>query len=175
MADDVPRVKSETAFSPAEAFERNLGLVTKDEQQKLAGCLVAIAGCGGVGGAHAYTLARLGIGRFRLTDPDTFSLANFNRQIGATMDTIGRNKAVVTAEMIRAINPQASVEIVEGGITADNATDFVRGTHAVVDGVDFFAIEARRRLFAAAWQWGAPALTAAPLGFSGTVHVFAEG
>ena len=175
MACDRPQGKSEVEFTANEAFERNFGLVSREEQKTLAGCLVAIAGCGGVGGAHAHTLARLGVGRFRLTDPDTFSVANFNRQIGATVETVGRNKAAVTARMIQAINPEASVEIVEGGLTADNAGEFVRGTNAVVDGVDFFAIEARRRLFAAAWQWGAPALTAAPLGFSGTVHVFARG
>jgi len=45
----------------------------------------------------------------------------------------------------------------------------------VFDGVDFFALSARRQLFAAAWQAGIPALTAAPLGFSATLHVFASG
>lgn len=164
-----------SGFSSAEAFERNLGLISAPEQRRLSDSLVAIAGCGGVGGAHAHTLARLGVGRFRLTDPDTFSVANFNRQIGASVQTVGLNKAVVTARMIRAINPGASIEILDGGLTADNAAGFVRDAHAVVDGVDFFAMDARRRLFSAAWVEGTPALTAAPLGFSGTLHVFAPG
>ena len=68
------------AFSAAEAFERNLGLISPEEQERLAKTTIAIAGCGGVGGVHAHTLARLGIGGFRLCDPDEFSLANFNRQ-----------------------------------------------------------------------------------------------
>ncbi len=38
---------------------------------------------GGVGGVHLMTLARLGIGKFTIADPDTFELANFNRQYGA--------------------------------------------------------------------------------------------
>jgi molybdopterin/thiamine biosynthesis adenylyltransferase len=162
----------EPAFSSAEAFERNLGLVTKEEQRRLEGSLVSIAGCGGGGGFHAHTLARMGVGRFRLADPDTFSVANFNRQIGATVDTVGENKAETTARMIRAIHPRADVEIFQGGLDRRNADRFVEGADLVADGIDFFAITARRLLFSAARRAGVPAVTAAPLGFSGTLHVF---
>ena len=162
-------------FSRSEAFDRNLGLISLAEQEKLATSLIAIAGCGGVGGLHAHTLARLGIGRFRVADSDLFTTANINRQIGATIQTIGRNKAKVTAEMIRSINPEAMVEIIEGNISETNASDFVRGADLVIDGVDFFALNDRRQLFRAAWNAGTPALTAAPLGFSATLHVFAQG
>ncbi|MGH7847740.1 MAG: ThiF family adenylyltransferase [Candidatus Binatia bacterium] len=163
------------SFSRKEAFERNFGLISPDEQEKLHHSLVVIPGCGGVGGLHSHTLARLGIGRFRVTDPDSFSFANMNRQIGATIDSIGQNKAEVTAAMIRSINPDAHVDIIEGGLTPGNTNAFVRNANLVVDGIDFFAIGHRRRLFAAAWEAGVPALTAAPLGFSGTLHVFAPG
>jgi molybdopterin/thiamine biosynthesis adenylyltransferase/nitroreductase len=167
-------VREREEFSPTEAFERNRGLVSLPEQERLSTCLVAIAGCGGVGGLHAHTLARLGVGRFRLSDADTFSLANFNRQIGATVASLGRNKAAVTADMIRAINPEARIEIVPE-VEKTTARDFVAGADLIVDGVDFFALEERRALFAAAWRAGIPAVTAAPLGFSGTLHVFAPG
>ena len=53
--------------------------MTRDEQRTLRGKRVAIAGLGGVGGLHLLTLARLGIGRFRLAEFDRFDLANFNR------------------------------------------------------------------------------------------------
>lgn len=161
-----------SGFSAAEAFERNLGLVTAEEQRRLSESLVVIAGCGGAGGFHAHTLARLGVGRFRLADPDTFSVANFNRQFGATVETLGENKAETTARIVRSIHPGASVEVFEGGLTASNAARFVDGADLVADGIDFFAMDARRLLFASAWAAGVPALTAAPLGFSGTLHVF---
>lgn len=166
---------STVAFSYGEAFERNFGLVTREEQEKLGGSLAAIAGCGGVGGLHAHTLARLGVGRFRLTDFDTFSVVNFNRQIGATVETVGKNKAEVTAAMVLSINPTAAVEVFAGGVTRGNVDDFVRGAGAVVDGLDFFALEARRQLFAAARRAGATVLSAGPLGFGGTLHVFGPG
>jgi tRNA A37 threonylcarbamoyladenosine dehydratase len=57
-------------FSYAQAFDRNIGWVTEPEQQLLRAKRIAIAGLGGVGGAHLLTLARLGIGGFHLADFD---------------------------------------------------------------------------------------------------------
>jgi tRNA A37 threonylcarbamoyladenosine dehydratase len=51
-----------------EAFSRNLGFLTRAEQQALANATVAIPGMGGVGGAHLITLVRTGVGRFHLAD-----------------------------------------------------------------------------------------------------------
>lgn len=170
-----PRQSEITSFSQDEAFERNIGLISREEQKILASSLVVIAGCGGVGGLHAHTCARLGVGRFRIADTDLFSIANINRQIGATVESIGKNKAEVTAKMIRSINPESNVDVCSANISADNVGAFVEDANLVIDGVDFFALSARRKLFAAAWEAGIPAITAAPLGFSATLHVFARG
>src|SRR4051794_9757487 len=98
-----------TNFSYEEAFDRNIGWVTEWEQQALRGKRVAIAGRGGVGGAHLLTLTRRGMGAFNSADFDRYDLANFNRQVGATMDTIGRPKLDVMAEMALAINPELRI------------------------------------------------------------------
>lgn len=160
------------AFSYAEAFERNLGLISESEQLQLKDKCAVIAGCGGVGGVHAHALARLGIGRFKLTDPDEYSVANFNRQIGANMTTVDRNKAEVMAELILSINPDADVEVTTSGVNSENMSDFLTNADIVIDGIDFFTLGPRREMFAEAWKLGIPAITAAPLGFSGTLHVF---
>src|SRR3954451_4920809 len=96
-------------FSYDDAFCRNIGWVTSDEQHALRGKRVAIAGMGGVGGVHLLTLARLGVGAFNLADFDTFDLANFNRQVGATIETLGRPKLDVMAEMALSINPELRI------------------------------------------------------------------
>ena len=85
------------AFRYDEAFSRNLGWVTADEQHVLRRKRVAIAGLGGVGGSHTVTLSRLGIGGFHLADFDAFELSNFNRQAGATVAHLGRPKVDVLA------------------------------------------------------------------------------
>lgn len=70
------------------AFGRNIGWVTRDEQQALRAKRIAIAGLGGVGGSHLLTLTRLGVGAFHLADFDAFDVPNFNRQAGAMTSTL---------------------------------------------------------------------------------------
>lgn len=163
---------SVAGFAYTEAFSRNLGLLTPVEQERLRQSRVAVAGMGGVGGLHVQALARLGIGRFALADFDQFEIANLNRQVGATLETLGRPKVDVMAEMVRGINPTAEVRRFPDGIDAGNIDEFLEGATAAVDGVDFFNMDARRLLFRQARLRGVPALTAAPAGFGATLHVF---
>ena len=164
-----------STFDYAGAFSRNIGWVTEAEQQKLRNARVAIAGLGGVGGVHLLTLARLGVSRFNIADFDEFGLHNFNRQVGAFMSTIGRPKAEVVAEMVREINPEADIKIFAQGVTADNVDEFLRDVDAYVDGIDFFALPARRMLFGVSYAKGIPALTAAPLGMGVSFLYFKPG
>jgi molybdopterin/thiamine biosynthesis adenylyltransferase len=151
-------------FSYEEAFGRNLGWVTPAEQQALRGRRVAIAGLGGVGGVHALTLARLGVGKMHLADFDVFDVANFNRQIGAAVSTLGQPKIDVLARMTRDINPDIELRLFGEGVSAGNLDTFLAGVDVFVDGLDFFAFEARAQTFAACRAAGIPAITAAPLG-----------
>lgn len=148
------------------AFARHEGLINADEQQRLRRSHVAIVGMGGVGGVHLVTLGRLGIGRFSIADLDAFDVANMNRQYGARTDTLGRPKAEVMAEEIRRINPEVELRVFEHGIAADSIADFLSGVDLFVDGIDFFAIDLRRRLFRQAAHNGIHAVTAGPIGFS---------
>ena len=154
------------------AVSRNIGWVTLQEQERLRDAHVAIAGLGGVGGAHLLTLARLGIGRFTVADFDDFSVHNFNRQAGAFVSTVGRPKASVLVQMAHDINPGAEIRVLDQGVTADNIDRFLGGVQVYVDGIDFFAMEARRMVFAACRERGIPAVTAAPLGMGAALLYF---
>lgn len=155
------------------AFSRNLGLIDEDKQQRLAAARIAVAGAGGVGGLHVLTLARLGIGKFRIADFDTFDAVNINRQFGALASTIGKHKARVIADMARDINPYAEVDVFPNGVTLENLDAFLSGVQVYIDGIDFFEIEIRRAIFKRCRELGIYALTAAPLGFGATLQVFA--
>ncbi|TVR81151.1 MAG: thiamine biosynthesis protein ThiF [Rhodospirillales bacterium] len=157
------------------AFDRNIGWVSAWEQQLLRGKRVAIAGMGGVGGIHLLTLARLGIGAFHLADFDRFELVNFNRQIGATMRTLDLPKAEVIAGMARDINPELDLTAFPNGVHDADVDDFLRGVDLFVDGLDFFVLDIRRKIFARCAELGIPAITAAPLGFSTAYLVFVPG
>jgi molybdopterin/thiamine biosynthesis adenylyltransferase len=162
-------------FSYEKAFSRNIGWVTELEQQTLRRKRVAIAGLGGVGGAHLLTLTRLGIGAFHISDFDAFDIPNFNRQAGATMSSLGRQKAEVLSEMARNINPEVQLKVFEKGVNAENVDAFLSGVDIYVDGLDFFAFSARKLVFPGCTQRGIPATTAAPLGMGAAVLNFLPG
>lgn len=161
-----------TAYDYFTAFKRNLGFLNKEEQQKLRGSRVAVVGLGGTGGAQVHALARLGIGAFNLADPDVFELINFNRQIGATMNTIGQAKTAVMAELVHSINPEADVRLFEQGIGPDNIAEFLEGVDVVVDSLDFYCFKERFLLYRNARERGLWVLTSPPLGFGFTLLTF---
>jgi len=151
-------------FIYAEAFSRNIGWVTQIEQDRLRHARIAIAGLGGVGGAHLLTLTRLGVANFTIADFDDFDVHNMNRQAGAFMPFMGQPKIDTVAQLARDINPEINVRLFPQGITSDNVDDFLKDVDVYVDGLDFFALPARRMVFAKCRDKGIPALTAAPLG-----------
>jgi len=141
----------------------------------LRGMRVAIAGVGGVGGGHLLTLARLGVGVFHIADPDRFEVANLNRQAGAALHTLGRPKVEVLAEMARGINPEAEILPFPKGVSGENLERFLAGVDLFIDGLDFFVLDIRARLFARCHAQGIPAITAAPLGMGSAYLVFPRG
>jgi molybdopterin/thiamine biosynthesis adenylyltransferase len=162
-------------FEYEQAFSRNIGWVTRDEQSVLRNKRVAIAGGGGVGGVHLLTLARLGISKFHIADFDRFDIVNFNRQVGANLSTMGQPKVEVMARMARDINPEIDIKIFPEGIHKDNLGEFLSGVDLYVDALDFFAFEIRQRTFALCAERAIPATTAAPLGMGAALLNFMPG
>ena len=162
-------------FDYEEAFSRNIGWLTRQEQDVLRHKRVAIAGLGGVGGVHLLTLCRLGVGKFNLADFDTFDLANFNRQAGAAVSTLGQRKLEVMTRQAQDINPELEIRGFAEGVQKGNLEAFLDGVDLYVDGLDFFAFDARRAVFAACAAQGIPAVTAAPLGMGAAVLNFLPG
>lgn len=152
------------SFDYDSAFSRNIGWVTQAEQATLRRSRIAIAGLGGVGGAHLLTLTRLGISNFNISDFDDFDVQNINRQAGAFMPFMGQPKIDTVARMARDINPEIDLRLFPQGVTPENVDEFLRDVDVYVDGLDFFALPARRMVFARCREKGIPALTAAPLG-----------
>jgi molybdopterin/thiamine biosynthesis adenylyltransferase len=159
-------------WSYQEAFSRHRGLLDGTEQNRLRDSRVAIAGLGGVGGIHLATLARLGIGSFHIADPDRFEAANFNRQHGATVPALGRRKATVMERQALAINPDLDLRVLAEAITPANVAAFLDGVDVLIDGLDFFALEARRLVYREARQRGIWTVSAGPMGFGTAWLVF---
>ncbi|MBJ00498.1 MAG: hypothetical protein CME67_04645 [Halobacteriovoraceae bacterium] len=146
------------------AFERNLGWVTPEEQEKIKTTRIAVIGMGGVGGHHAHCLARMGFSQFKISDFDTFEIQNFNRQFGALSSTVGKKKTDVIKNTILDINPEASVECFDEGINESNMEEFLRGVDVICDGLDLYASHLRSPLYELAHKMGVYIVSAGPFG-----------
>lgn len=164
-----------TPFNYQTAFSRNIGWITETELSILRSKKIAIAGLGGVGGSHLLTLTRLGVGKFNISDLDIFELVNFNRQAGASISHLNRSKVDVMQELALDINPELQINTFTSGVNQENIGAFFEGVDLYVDGLDFFATDARRVVFAACAEKGIPAITAAPLGMGTSLLCFMPG
>jgi molybdopterin/thiamine biosynthesis adenylyltransferase len=118
-----------------ELTTRNTPLVTPEEQERIRTATILVAGCGSIGGAAVEPLIRLGCENLILAEPDGYDIANMNRQAVRLQD-VGRNKAAVFAERMREINPYATVEVHDHGITAENVDDVTTRADLILDGID---------------------------------------
>ena len=117
--------------------ERTELLIGTEGLRKLRKSHVLIAGSGGVGSYAAETLCRAGVGSFTVVDSDTVSVSDINRQLIATTDTVGLNKAAVIADRMRSINPEVDVRIVREYITEENIASIIDKPYDyVVDAID---------------------------------------
>ena len=115
-------------------------LFGKKAMQKLASARVAVFGIGGVGGYVVEALARSGVGALDLIDNDTVSLTNINRQIIATLETVGKYKVDIAAQRVKEINPDCVVNTHNIFYLPQNADalDFSQYDY-VVDAIDTVA------------------------------------
>lgn len=157
------------------AFSRNLGWITEAEQSLLQQKRVAIAGVGGVGGHYCEVLARLGIQKFTIADFDVYELANFNRQNTSGMKNLNRSKIDSVRERILDINPNADVRVFTNGVRSESMEDFIAGADIYIDGLDFFVLDERFKLFKILREKNIPALTVAPVGMGASLMVFTKG
>ena len=113
-------------------------LVIGDEGLRiLSEACVMVAGLGGVGAAAAEALARSGVGRLILVDKDVVEPSNLNRQLLATVKTIGRAKAEVMAERVGDIAPGCRPEPRVMFITPENVGEMLAPPpDYVLDAVD---------------------------------------
>ena len=102
--------EGETRYVLHRRFDRLGRLYGDGAVERLMSARVVVFGLGGVGGFAAEALARSAVGRLMLVDFDDVCITNTNRQLQALATTIGKSKAHLLAERLRAVNPQGKVE-----------------------------------------------------------------
>lgn len=125
----------DNTYTYQEIIDRNIGLITEEQQQKLKHSCVAVFGLGGLGGVISEILVRSGISSLKILDNDKFESQNLNRQIFSFKDTIGRYKTDVTEEFLKKINPEVKIEkFIEA--TEENIMQILTGVNVAVLAID---------------------------------------
>ena len=139
-------------------YARTQLLLGEAGMARLKDARVAVFGLGGVGGYVVEALARCGIGALELVDHDTISLTNLNRQILATRQTVGQDKAQAAADRVLSIDPRIQVTPIKAFFGPDTVHlfDFSRYDY-VVDAID--TVTGKLALITAARAAGTPIIS----------------
>ncbi|MCL2766318.1 MAG: tRNA threonylcarbamoyladenosine dehydratase [Peptococcaceae bacterium] len=139
-------------------FSRTEILIGKEAAEKLAGSYVAVFGVGGVGSFVTEGLVRAGVGKFMLVDDDYVCITNINRQLHATVQSVGQPKVEVMRDRIQTINPQAEVRTSQTFYLPDNATELISPEYDyLVDAID--TVSAKIDLIVRAQEQGIPVIS----------------
>jgi molybdopterin/thiamine biosynthesis adenylyltransferase len=137
---------SEEAFTMAEYDEqwtshyrdlvnRNIGLISEEQQEKMRTSRMSVLGLGGIGGTAFEILVRCGVENFSIVDRDSFEPTNLNRQIFALPHTMGKMKIDVAEEWAQKMNPGVMVEKYDH-VGEDNISDILKDSDVVVLAID---------------------------------------
>ena len=119
-----------------EIVSRQMGVVTKSEQERFRDARITVIGCGGIGGATTEMLVRMGVGNLKIIDKDVFDVSNINRQLMSSFYSVGKSKVNVTHETLKSINPFTNIEAIEEDVNQDNVEKIIKGSDIVIDALD---------------------------------------
>jgi tRNA A37 threonylcarbamoyladenosine dehydratase len=121
-------------------FERTEMLIGSESLRRLKESTVAVFGIGGVGSFAAEALARCGVGSLVLIDGDVVHPTNINRQIHATIDTVGRPKVEVMKERLLRLNPEINVEKHKDFVLPGQVENYINERISyIIDAIDTIA------------------------------------
>lgn len=137
--------------------QRNIGVYSKKEQEKIRKSKIAIVGIGCDGGLATVILARMGVGFLTLIDHDEYEIVNINRQPMSNLNVIGQSKVEIAKKTVKGINPFIEVMAKIIKLDEDNAIELLKGNDVILQCVD--NLPSRVIIHRAAMQLGIPSIT----------------
>ncbi|PAB59867.1 HesA/MoeB/ThiF family protein [Anaeromicrobium sediminis] len=156
-----------------ERYERNMSMLSEDENKKLSSFKVCVVGSGGLGGYVIEMLGRLGIGHITAVDSDVFDETNLNRQILSTKNTIGKSKVMVAKERMDEVNDTITLNPIYKRLDGKNGEEILKGHDLVIDALD--SIDTRLLLQHICKELGIPLIHGAIAGWYGQVCTILPG
>jgi len=107
-------------------------------QKKLKNAKVLVIGAGGLGCPVLQYLTAAGVGSIAISDFDSVSESNLQRQILYNTDDIGKPKAEIAAERLKKLNPNVNFTIYNLAISKQNVFQIIENQDVVIDCSDNF-------------------------------------
>lgn len=162
----VEGIALEEGILPAR-YQRNRTVISVNDQRTLFRSSLAVVGCGGLGGYVVEELARLGVGRIIVIDPDVFEEHNLNRQLFSNPSNLGKAKVEAAAARIGEINPAVTLVPVQTAFSRENGAELLGGCQIAVDALD--SIQVRLELADTCTMMNIPLVHGAIAGWFGHV------
>ncbi len=143
-------------------IQRNIGIISFEEQERIRTSKVAILGVGGLGGTVAENLVRAGCQDIVMADKDTFDASNLNRQL-CTLDDIAHYKVDVIEKFLKKIDPEVNITKFYT-ISPENIENVLEGVDVVALTLDgpitsiLIERECRRQKIPMCETWAVPML-----------------
>ncbi len=139
-------------------FSRTSLLLGDEALKKLNASRVAVFGIGGVGGNSAEALVRSGVGALDIIDNDTVAVSNINRQLFATLKTVGQYKVDAARERLLCINPDLKLNTYKTFYTPDTSSEFDFSCYDyIIDAID--TVSGKLELIMKANEAGVPIIS----------------
>jgi molybdopterin/thiamine biosynthesis adenylyltransferase len=111
---------------------------SEEEQLKLSKSSVLVIGAGGLGSPVLQYLCAAGVGTLGIVDNDKVSLSNLQRQVLYTEGDIGKAKAELAAQRLKANNSACKVLVYNIKWIDENAEEIARNFDLIIDCTDNF-------------------------------------
>lgn len=154
-------------------YQRNRQTISVNDQLTLHRSSVAVVGCGGLGGYVIEELARLGVGRLVVIDPDAFEEHNLNRQLLSSPSNLGKPKVEAAVRRIGDLNPAVTVVPNQLAFSASNGSELLKFCDLAIDALDNIAV--RLELADTCSDMGIPLVHGAIAGWYGHVTTLLPG
>ena len=104
--------------------ERLINLFGENNLEKIKNAHILLVGIGGVGSFCFETLIRCGVENITVIDFDTYEESNLNRQLYATLDTLGKKKIDTALARAKSINENVNINVFDAFLDFNSDFDF---------------------------------------------------
>ncbi len=109
------------------------------DQDRLRAARILVAGAGALGNELLKNLALLGVGHLLLIDFDQVEYSNLSRTVLFSQADVGRPKVKAAARALTRLNPEVTVQAIDGDLFYDLGLGYYRHSHLAIGCLDSLA------------------------------------